>query len=100
MSILFKELAQAYGSLALAQPCQLASLPLRYADFSCWQQEQSTDGAWLDHIEYWKNKLHGREPLLELPTDRLRPPVQSHRGSTVGFTVDEVLASQIGKLYA
>jgi amino acid adenylation domain-containing protein len=94
MSILFKELAQFYGQFALAQPSQLASLPIRYSDFSCWQQEQLRNDAWKNDLEFWQNKLRGCEPLLTLPTDRPRPPVQSQRGSAISFTVDKRLADR------
>src|SRR5690606_39059222 len=38
--------------------------------------------------EYWTTELQGCDPVLELPADRPRPPVQSHRGDSVTFTLD------------
>src|SRR5262249_48360712 len=98
MSILFRELALFYGHLALGHPSRLTPLPLQYVDFSHWQQERFAEQAWQTDIEYWKEKLRGCSPLLELPTDHPRPAVQSQRGSTVSFTVEETTASQLKRL--
>ena len=35
---------------------------------------------WRAQLAYWRQRLAGAPPLLELPTDRPRPPVQSFRG--------------------
>ncbi|MCC6806740.1 MAG: AMP-binding protein, partial [Deltaproteobacteria bacterium] len=45
--------------------------------------------AGLDQQEaYWKKKLDGAPAALELPTDRPRPAVMSHRGAVHPFTIE------------
>ncbi|NBC46059.1 amino acid adenylation domain-containing protein, partial [Corallococcus exiguus] len=83
MGVLVRELTALYAAFHADQVPDLAPLPVQYADFAVWQQ------AWLQgetleaQLAYWKEKLAGAPAALELPTDRPRPPVQSHRGSTV-----------------
>src|SRR5262249_47312908 len=55
-------------------------LPVQYADYAAWQRRW-LDGEVLDEqLGYWRNRLTGA-PLLDLPTDRLRPRTESHRGA-------------------
>ncbi len=59
----------------------LPPLPIQYADFAVWQR-RLLSGPVLDKLlSYWKRQLAGLPPLLELPTDRPRPRVQTFRGS-------------------
>ncbi|MFH8241788.1 amino acid adenylation domain-containing protein [Streptomyces sp. NPDC018321] len=45
--------------------------------------------------EYWDTALAGCEPVLELPADRPRPPVQSLCGDTVTFTLDPAVTREL-----
>ncbi|TMC14873.1 MAG: non-ribosomal peptide synthetase, partial [Chloroflexi bacterium] len=48
----------------------------QHADYVRWQQAMlhSKAGEW--HWQYWQNTLSGDLPVLDLPTDRPRPPMQ------------------------
>ncbi len=63
----------------------LPGLPLQYADFSVWQRAWLQGEVLEDQLNYWKGQLSGLPPLLELPTDRPRPAVQTFNGSQVTF---------------
>src|SRR5215510_14208663 len=95
MSNLFKEIALSYGQLAVGQQAKMAPLPLQYADFARWQNEHVTDEVLRKDIEYWRERLRGYPNLLQLPSDRPRPAVQSHHGSIASFTIDETLTRGI-----
>jgi amino acid adenylation domain-containing protein len=100
MSILFKEVAQSYGWLTTRQQPQMATLPFQYADFVRWQQEHLTEDALQPDLEYWHDHLRGCPGLLQLPSDRPRPAVQSHRGSIESFTIDKTLTYRIKAICA
>ena len=52
-----------------------------------------------DHqLSYWKDKLYGKLPLLELPTDRPRPPVQSYHGAAQRFHLPASLTQDLKSL--
>ncbi|QAT84065.1 tyrocidine synthase [Corallococcus coralloides] len=83
MGVLVRELTALYAAVHAAQAPTLAPLPVQYADFAVWQQGWLQGEALETQLAYWKEKLAGAPATLELPTDRPRPPVQSHRGATV-----------------
>ncbi|HEX7240048.1 MAG TPA: condensation domain-containing protein, partial [Longimicrobiaceae bacterium] len=82
MGIFFRELAALYAAFQEGRPSPLAPLPLQYADFAVWQEERLSGGAMERQVSYWKERLRGAPPLLEMPTDRPRPAEQSYRGAT------------------
>jgi hypothetical protein len=75
-------------------------LRLQYADFAQWQQEHLTDDALQEDFEYWQNNLQGCPDLLQLPSDRPRPTVQSHLGSIESFTIDQTITRRIKEMCA
>jgi len=79
--ILFDELRTLYHDFAAGESSTLPELEFQYADFSAWQRK-SLQGTVLEtQLAYWKKQLAGAPALLELPTDRPRPAVQSYRGA-------------------
>ncbi|MDR6226881.1 non-ribosomal peptide synthetase [Desmospora profundinema] len=58
----------------------LPSLPFQYKDYAVWQRRLLAEGKMAEQEAYWKGNLAGELPVLELPTDRPRPPVQSFDG--------------------
>ncbi|RKH32449.1 non-ribosomal peptide synthetase, partial [Corallococcus sicarius] len=83
MGVFVRELAAFYAAFSTGSTPALAPLPVQYADFATWQREWLQGEALEAQMGYWKQQLTGAPAALELPTDRPRPPVQSHRGSTV-----------------
>lgn len=96
--VLFRELAALYEAHTGGQSSQLAPLPLQYADFAVWQR-QGLQGEALDkQLAYWKQQLGGSLPMLELPTDRPRPPVQDSRGAQQSMTLPKNLSEALKAL--
>lgn len=81
-SVLFKEIGQFYESLTLGCPSPLADLPIQYGDFARRQREALTEDVLARHLAYWRRQLAGVDPVLELPTDLLRPASRTSRGAT------------------
>ncbi len=82
MGILIREVAALYAAFAQGEPSPLAELPVQYADFAVWQRSWLHGEVLEQEIDWWRRQLAGLPPLLELPTDRPRPAVQSFRGAT------------------
>ncbi len=55
---------------------------MQYVDFAVWQSSWLRGEVLESEIAWWRRQLAGLPPLLELPTDRPRPAVQSFRGAT------------------
>ncbi|MEO8191047.1 MAG: amino acid adenylation domain-containing protein [Acidobacteriota bacterium] len=98
LGILFGELAQLYDAFSRGEPSPLPPLPIQYADYAAWQREWMTGGRLEEELSYWRGVLGGSPALLDLPTDRPRPPVQSFRGSQVSATIPPALTDSLRKL--
>ncbi len=90
-----KELATLYNAFCQEKPSSLPELPIQYADFACWQRQWLRGQVLEQQLNYWKQQLAGLPPRLELPTDRMRPAVQTFRGSNKSFKLSQELTQQI-----
>ncbi|UCF78981.1 MAG: non-ribosomal peptide synthetase, partial [Candidatus Eiseniibacteriota bacterium] len=81
MEILFRELSALYEAFSRGKPSPLPELPIQYADFAVWQRQWLQGSGLEAQLPFWKKQLAGSPPLLNLPTDRLRPAIQTYRGA-------------------
>ena len=93
--ILVLELAALYEAFCADQPSPLRELPLQYADYAVWQRNFLRGETLAKLLEYWKQNLAGAPTILDLPTDRLRPAVQSYRGTSKSFAFSAELSEQV-----
>src|SRR5947209_16214692 len=98
LGVLYRELATLYQSYQLGQPSPLAELSIQYADFAVWQREWLQGDVLAEQLGYWQEQLRGAPAVLELPTDRPRPSVQTFRGAVETFVVPRGVATQLGRL--
>ncbi|MCY1071409.1 amino acid adenylation domain-containing protein [Nannocystis sp. RBIL2] len=96
----FRELAALYACASQGLPDDLPPLSVQYADFAAWQRERATDEATAPLLDFWKQALRGAPPLLDLPGDRPRPPVQSFEGAAVSFELAPALTRALRDLGA
>ena len=80
LTVLLRELGALYAAFAAGLPSPLAELPVQYADFALWQRTWLQGEALEAQLAFWRRRLAGELPVLDLPTDRPRPEVRSHRG--------------------
>ncbi|MGB7951165.1 MAG: amino acid adenylation domain-containing protein [Candidatus Binatia bacterium] len=98
MAVLNGELAVLYEAFRHSEPSPLSELPIQYADYAVWQREW-LQGEVLDgQVSYWKKQLEGAPAVLDLPTDRPRPAVQSYRGARSSFELSKELTEQLKAL--
>ncbi|HEY7767829.1 non-ribosomal peptide synthetase, partial [Longimicrobium sp.] len=72
-----------YGAQETGRGAELPELPVQYADYAAWQRAWLTGETLEAKLGFWRERLSGAPPLLELPTDRPRPQVQDPRGASV-----------------
>ncbi|MBV9927461.1 MAG: amino acid adenylation domain-containing protein [Acidobacteria bacterium] len=88
VGIFVREVAALYRAYAEGAGSPLPELPIQYADFAAWQREWLRGEVLEEQLGYWKRHLGGGLPVLDLPTDRPRPPVQTFRGARRFFEID------------
>ena len=87
MQVLARELSALYDAHARGEEPRLPGLPVQYADFAAWQRRWLRGEALEEHFAYWRERLAGAPPLLDLPLDRPRPVVQGTGAASVGARV-------------
>ncbi|GGR44854.1 hypothetical protein GCM10010497_55350 [Streptomyces cinereoruber] len=101
--VLAADIARAYRARAAGELPDRAGLPVQYADFCLWQErelgsEEDPDSLLRRQLAYWTEALRGIPEELALPSDRPRPPIASHAGDVVPFTVPPGLHERITRL--
>ncbi|MBD2467741.1 non-ribosomal peptide synthetase [Nostoc sp. FACHB-145] len=98
MGVFIKELSSLYRGFLAGDTSSLPELPIQYADFTIWQRQWLQGKALQTQVNYWKQQLADAPPLLELPTDRPRPSVQTFRGWCFSFQLDAELTASLKEL--
>ncbi len=80
--IFLSEVSTAYNALASGQEPKLPELPVTYADYAAWHRTWIDSPALDGQRQYWKQRLAGDPPPLDLPTDFPRPRVNMHKGGS------------------
>ena len=96
--VLVREVATLYTAFVNGQPSPLDELPIQYADYAYWQR-QWLQGEALEQLSaYWRQRLRGNLPVLQLPSDRPRPAVQTFRGTRKSFPLPKDITDAVQKL--
>lgn len=98
LGVLFSELATLYEGFVVGQPASLPELPIQYADFAVWQRQWLSGKVLERQLTYWKEQLAGSPAVLELPTDRPRPAVQTNQGSFLTCEIGPELTEALKEL--
>lgn len=98
MELMQQEVRQLYDDFRHARRPALPELPIQYADFACWQRAWLQGPVLEQEIAYWEHELAGARPVLDLPTDKSRPAMQSFRGATEGFELPRALLDRVKAL--
>jgi amino acid adenylation domain-containing protein/non-ribosomal peptide synthase protein (TIGR01720 family) len=95
MGVLIKEVAALYEAYAEGKESPLPELPLQYADYAAWQREWLQGEALERQLAYWRTQLGGELPVLELPTDKPRPALQTYNGGYETFLLPASLSEAL-----
>ena len=87
---LLRDLGRFYEARCRGQAASVAALPVQYADYTLWQHavlgsEDDGESAISRQLSFWTSQLAGLPDQIDLPLDRARPAVSSHRGGSVGL---------------
>ncbi|MEW6735521.1 MAG: amino acid adenylation domain-containing protein, partial [Acidobacteriota bacterium] len=95
IGLLIHETAICYQAFISGQPATLSALPIQYADFAHWQREWLQGAELATQLVYWRRHLQTTPPILELPTDRPRPSVQTFQGTRIPLRLCENLFDEL-----
>jgi acyl-CoA synthetase (AMP-forming)/AMP-acid ligase II/acyl carrier protein len=94
LSVLARELAALYTAFCAGRSQPLPELPVQYADYAYWQRQWLQVYVLQTQLSYWERQLTGVR-VLDLPTDRPRPPVQTFRGARQSLVLSSGLTEEL-----
>jgi amino acid adenylation domain-containing protein len=102
INVFVNEFIAFYKALRNGDAPDLAALPIQYADYTNWQRERlregERDGEIARQLDYWRRKLSGPLPLLELPADYPRTGEPALRGERLTQKLSPELSQSLRDL--
>ncbi|WP_387468320.1 amino acid adenylation domain-containing protein, partial [Photorhabdus sp. RM323S] len=98
VNVLIRELNALYTAFLAGRPDPLPPLTIQYPDYAAWQHQWLAAECTQAQSDYWRAVLADAPVLLDLPTDRPRPPEQSFAGQAVPIHLDSELTTALKHL--
>jgi amino acid adenylation domain-containing protein len=98
LAILERELSELLAASREGRDPGLPALPFGYADFARWQRAELQGPRRRELRDFWMRALAGAPTILELPSDRPRPEIQTFRGAVETFDLRPQLAESLKRL--
>lgn len=89
MSVLSRDILAYYNHLTNEEPLNLPELSIQYKDYAEWQLKELESDNYKKYKTYWLNKLSGDLPLLDLPTNKQRPPIRTYNGERLSLSLSK-----------
>lgn len=89
LMILFDELMKLYCGKSLDKPV------ITYHDFAVWQERRFYERDYEKCRRFWHEMLKGDLPLLNMPTDYMRPAIMDRSGSEASLDLSMELSEKI-----
>ncbi len=97
LGVIVTELGELYRGLCQGIDRTLKP-PLQWSDYTSWLQQQLSKEKMQRDRAYWLQQLSGSLPVLDLPSDRPRPPLKTYSGDRQTCKLDSHLTAQIKTL--
>lgn len=95
MSVFFAEVAAFYEARILGWTPRMRPLPMHYGDHVRMEDERLAADGFQSSLQFWQQNLQDAPPILELPADRPRPALLTHRGQTLRFSIAAATAGAV-----
>lgn len=92
--VILGDLATLYNQNKKGSERGMQALAIQYGDFSQWQRNQLESVA-SEQLAYWRDRLQGAPPELELPKDHPRPAAHNYRGESIEFALDRQCTARL-----
>ena len=100
IGVLMRELFQTYNSLSNGKEPLLEPLKIQYKDYSLWQQKQLNSESLNAQKEYWLQVLQGELPVLQMPSDNIRPSIKTYNGGNIKKLFNSEITGKLKEISA
>lgn len=98
VTLVMNDLIESYLAHRMGREPDWSEIRARYHDFVAWESAHLKSESGARMLEYWMRHLEGSPLVLDLPSDRPRPPVQTFNGGARGFKLGRDLTAKVIKL--
>lgn len=98
LGIFIRELSLLYAAQLSGTDALLPPVTSQFSDYVQWQEEMLSGAEGERLWSYWDDRLRGELPMLSLPTDRPRPPIQTYAGDSIRFNISQETADGLNLL--
>ncbi len=98
IEIFVREFLTSYNSYRNGDVPALKPLRIHYKDYSAWKNNLLNSKEMNRQKDYWLNKLSGGIPVLDIPSDKFRPIVQTFNGMSRSFFLSKETNSSLNDL--
>ena len=96
--VMIRELGELYAGFIKGEESPLPGLPVKFSDFVLWEGDNIKRDGLEEQEDYWRSKLAGELPILDLATDRPRPLSPTFLGQSRGVLLHAELSDHIHAL--
>ena len=94
-SVLVNELSALYDAAVRGHSLSLPALPIGYSDYATWQRERVLGDVCASQLAYWKRKLEGAPPSLDLALGRASPTIAAAAGAKESIDLPKALVDAL-----
>lgn len=98
MGLLVKEISEYYEAFLKGQKASLPEPGIQYGDYAEWQRDWLQGTVLEKEMDFWRSLLKGAPTIIDLPTDRRRPSIQSTNGAIKFFSLPRELSQAVKQL--
>ncbi len=98
IEVLVRELSALYAAYLAGKPNPLPPLAIQYPDYAAWQRQWLSGERLQTQSSYWRTALANAPVLIDLPSDRPRPPRQSFAGARVPIRLNAQMTRALKQL--
>ena len=95
VEILISEIIKIYNALTQDREIDLPSLRIQYKDYAVWQNASKLEADYHVSEQYWLDEFAGELPILELPSFKIRPLIQTYHGDNITHSFSKSLSEQL-----
>ncbi|WGV24574.1 non-ribosomal peptide synthetase [Halotia branconii] len=94
ISVILQEMMALYSATCQGHVCQIEA-PMQFSSYLDWHHQFCATDEMKAHESYWLQKFDNPVPVLDLPTDRQRPPVKTYQAGRQQLLLDAKVSAAI-----